>query len=188
LAQCHSDWVLGYVDEVWWSRLQQPNVHSWTDDEPLRLEQLSIEKSDPDAKAISCYGLLRAETEKVWLRFVEGRPVSAITIQFLEWVRQQLQQEGKKALLLVWDNASWHKSQAVRSWIRDHNHKARKQGGVRIIVCALPTKSPWLNRIEPYWVHGKRAVVEPKRKLSAAELITRVCDYYGCEQLSHLSK
>ena len=24
-------------------------------------------------------------------------------------------------LLLVWDNASWHGSQAVRIWIRDHN-------------------------------------------------------------------
>ena len=25
----------------------------------------------------------------------------------------------------------------------------------------LPSKSPWLNNIEPKWVHGKRAIVEP---------------------------
>ena len=37
-------------------------------------------------------------------------------------------------------------------------------------------------------VHGKRAVVEPQRKLTAKELVGRVCGYYGCEELPHLSK
>ncbi len=32
---------------------------------------------------------------------------------------------------------------------------------MRIVVCQLPVKSPWLNRIEPHWIHAKRAVVEP---------------------------
>lgn len=122
------------------------------------------------------------------LRFVQGRPVSSITICFLVWGIEQLQQEGKKALRLVWDNASWHISQAVRSWIRAHNREARKVGGVRLLICQLPTKSPWLNRIEPPWTHGKRAVVEPTRKLTAAELVARVCNYYGCAQFPHLSK
>jgi len=52
--------------------------------------------------------------------------------------------------------------------------------------CRRVARGP--SRIEPYWVHGKRAVVEPGRKLTATELIVRVCDYYGCEQYSHLSK
>ena len=26
---------------------------------------------------------------------------------------------------------------------------------------------PWLNRLEPHWVHGKRAIVEPARLLTA---------------------
>lgn len=59
-------------------------------------------------------------------------------------------------------------------------------GGVRIIPCWLPTKSPWLNRIEPKWVHGKRAIVEPARLLTASELRQRVCDYFGCEQVELL--
>jgi hypothetical protein len=29
-------------------------------------------------------------------------------------------------------------------------------------VCRLPVKSPWLNPIEPRWLHGKRAIVEPQ--------------------------
>jgi hypothetical protein len=179
---------LGYADEAWWSRLAQPGLHSWTDSEPLRLIENTVDKNDKDPKAICCYGMLRADTEKIWLRFVCGRPVSGITTKFLEWVCRGLVKEGKKALLLVWDNASWHISQAVRIWMRAPNRTAKQEGGVRIIVCQLPTKSPWLNRIEPHWVHGKRAVAEPGRKLTAAELISRICDYYRCKQLRPLSK
>ncbi len=138
--------MLGYLDEVWWSRLSQPKLHSWTERDGWRLEELVAEKADPDPKAISCSGLLRAETEKIWLRFVEGRPVSEVTTRFLAWVCERLAEEGKKALLLVWDNASWHISQAVRHWIRAHNRQAKREGRVRIIRCQLPTRSPWLNR------------------------------------------
>jgi len=41
---------------------------------------------------------------------------------------------------------------------------------VRIVVCQLPTKNPWLNPVEPYWDHGKRAIVEPDRILSKQEV------------------
>jgi hypothetical protein len=188
LAEANPEWVLGYADEVWWSRLTQPALFSWTESEPLRLQELTAEKTDPDPKALSCYGLLRADTETLWLRFVQGRPVSGITTQFLGWVCEQLVQEGKTALLLIWDNASWHISQEVRAWISVHNRQVKREGGARILRCQLPTKSPWLNRIEPHWVHGKQAVVEPERKLTAQELKQRVCDYYGLELLPHLSK
>ena len=188
LAGKHPEWVLGYVDEVWWSRLAQPSVYSWAEAEPLRLIERTVDKTDPDPKAVCCYGLLRADIEKMWLRFVGGRPVSSLTAKFLTWVLRQLAKEGKTALLVIWDNASWHRSQAVRSWIRAHNRKAKREKGVRILICQLPTKSPWLNRIEPHWVHGKRAAVEPERKLTARELIARICEYYGCKQLRHLSK
>ena len=69
------------------------------------------------------------------MRFVEGRPVSAVTCEFLRWVCAQLAAEGKRALLLVWDNASWHVSQLVRSWIKEHHRAAKRAGGVRILLC-----------------------------------------------------
>ena len=47
-------------------------------------------------------------------------------------------------------------------------------------------KSPWLNPIEPKWVHGKRAIVEPDRLLSAQEIMERVYAYYGCAEEAHL--
>ena len=123
----------------------------------------------------------------MWLRFVAGRPVSAVTIDFLGWCSAQLAAQGFTALLVIWDNASWHRSQAVRHWLRQHNRQVQRgAGGVRIVVCPLPSKSPWLNPIEPKWVHGKRAVSEPARLLSAAELEARVHAYYGCESEAHL--
>ena len=83
---------------------------------------------------------------------------------------------------------AWHVSARVRAWIKAHNRRARAGGGVRIVACYLPVKAPWLNAIEPKWVHGKRAVVEPDRKLTAAEVVERVCEYYGCERLDRLSQ
>src|SRR3712207_8497595 len=49
------------------------------------------------------------------------------------------------------------------------------RSGVRIVGCLLPKQSPWLNAIEPKWVHGKRKVIEPDGLLGAYELAERVC-------------
>ena len=138
---------------------------------------------------MACYGLLVrwAESAGSWheealLRFVDGRPVSTLTTQYLAWCCTELQAIGKQALLLIWDNAAWHVSHEVRTWIRRHNRKVKLAGyGVRILACYLPSKSPWLNAIEPKWVHGKRRVVEPARLLSANELIDRVYAAFDCD-------
>ncbi len=105
---------MGFEDEVWWSRLALPSLHAWSgDDGPPRLVQQSLAKDDPDPKAISCYGLYLPEFEETWLRFVDGRPVSGITTRFLSWCSEELAAVGKKVLVLVWDNASWHVSKEV---------------------------------------------------------------------------
>ncbi len=44
--------------------------------EPLRLQELSKDKDDPDPKALACYGMLSATCGRMHLRFVSGRPVS----------------------------------------------------------------------------------------------------------------
>ena len=189
MAGSHPDWVLGYQDETWWSRLALPTIHAWAaEGEPLRLVEQVVSKGDTDPKAVSCYGLLRADTGRMLLRFVSGRPVSQVTEDYLGWVCERLKAEGKKALLLVWDNASWHVSRRVRAWIKTHNRRAKQEDGVRVVACYLPVKSPWLNPIEPKWAHGKKAIVEPERLLAAGEVRTRVCDYYGCEHLEPLTQ
>jgi transposase len=157
--------------------------------EPLHLQELSVSKEDPDPKALSCYGLLEPDRKTIQWRFVDGRPVSHVTTAFVEWLCQQLQPQGQHVLVLIWDNASWHVSQEVRRWLQQHNRRVlAAQRGVRIIPCWLPTKSPWLNRIEPHWVHGKRAISEPARLLTAQEVERRVCDYFGCQVVEHLAQ
>ena len=192
LAEGRPEWVVGFLDETWFSRLARPALNSWSEaGEPLRLIEQSVAKDDPSeaTKAISCYGLYVPGLEKVWVRFVDGRPVSGISTRFLSWCCQQLRAAGKKVWVLIWDNASWHISKEVREWIASHNRKVKNggQGGVRIISCLLPIKSPWLNSMEPKWVHGKRKVVEPDGLLTAHELAERVCAVFDCPHYEHLS-
>ncbi|MDQ6906316.1 MAG: transposase [Chloroflexota bacterium] len=191
----HPTWALGFADEVWWSRVARPKLSSWAAaDTPLRLIEQTVAHGDPDPKALACYGVLVRQwndqgqrDEQVWLRFVDGRPISEITTQFLAWCCERLAAAGKTALLLVWDNASWHISKAVRAWIGSHNRAAKQEGaGVRIVSCFLPSKSPWLNPIEPKWMHGKRHIVEPTRLLTADEIAERVCACFGCLHEPHL--
>lgn len=155
------------------------------------LERDKPDKADPEPAALCCYGTLRADNGQMLLRFVQGQPVSATTTEYLSWLSEYLSAKGAKVLLLVWDNAPWHVSKCVRSWIVEHNQAARTaqrcgKAGLRILVFNLPVKSPWLNPIEPKWVHGKKAIVEPTRKLSAAEVRARVCGYFDCEPLESL--
>jgi hypothetical protein len=121
-------------------------LSSWAEEgKPMRLLQQSVAKDDPEPKAISCYGLYVPEFDQTWLRFVDGRPVSGITTRFLEWSCEKLEALGRKVLLLIWDNASWHISREVRRWLGKHNRQVKSSGeGVRIVSCLLPKQSPWL--------------------------------------------
>ena len=141
----------------------------------------AVAKGEP--KALACYGLLLRwweaaagePTEALWLRFVDGRPLSGVTTQYLAWCCTKLAAAGKTALLLVWDNASWHVSQEVRTWIAAHNRQVKAgEATVRIVSCPLPVKSPWLNPIEPQRAHSKRKIVEPARLLPAREVVWRI--------------
>jgi hypothetical protein len=161
----------------------------------MRAIECSPAALDPDPKALACYGLLVScpadpawADEQVWLRFVDGRPVSGLTTQFLAWCCSKLAAQGKTALLMPWDNAPWHVSRMVKDWLREHNRTVKQSGeGVRIIACPLPTKSPWLNPIEPHWMHGKRAVAAPDRLLTADELAERACAHFQCTYEPHLA-
>jgi hypothetical protein len=190
VAAADPEWAAGFLDECWWSRLALPNLSSWSEEgKPLRLIQKSVAKDDPEPKALSCYGLYLPELDgETWLRFVDGRPVSSVTTRFLSWCCKKLQAAGKKVVVLIWDNASWHVSKELRRWLGRHNREVKESGcGVRIVSCLLPKQSPWLNAIEPKWVHAKRKVVEPNGLLGAYDLADRVCRVFDCPHYEHLS-
>ena len=55
-------------------------------------------------------------------------------------------------------------------------------------MCGLPVKAPWRNPIEPKWMHGKRAIVEPDRKLTADEVRERVYKHFEVEPTEPLKQ
>ena len=101
-------WAIGFLDEVWWSRFALPQASAWQDqEEPVRFSEQRWQKADPDAKALACYGMLWQRgpadapvRDQMSLRFVDGRPVSNLTTQFLAWCCTNLEAQGKRAWLL----------------------------------------------------------------------------------------
>ena len=136
---------------MWWSRFALPQLSAQAERKitPCAWWNRQAQKGDPDPKALACYGVLWQQgpieepvRKQMSLRFVTGRPVSAITTQFLEWCCTRLQAQHKTSWLLIWDNASFHVSKMVRTWIREHNRLVKAEGkGVRILPLFLPTKS-----------------------------------------------
>jgi hypothetical protein len=191
LAVTHPTWGLGFGDEVWWRRLAQPAMHTWAPDaQALRWGEKARPTADSEPQALACYGLLMRhvpnQPAQRRLRCVARRPVSTETTALLAWCSERLAAQGLTAGRLLWDNASWHISHEGRTWLRQHNHHVKQTGqGVRLLACRLPSQSPWLHPIAPKWVHGKRAIVEPDRVLSAREIMDRVYTYYGCAEEAH---
>jgi hypothetical protein len=134
MAAKHPGLVLGFEDEVWWSREAQPHMHAWSDDKPVRLVEKAVPAKAPEGKAVACYGFYVPAVHHMLLRFVRGSPVSVVTCAFLAWLATYFTARGKRALVLIWDNASWHVSQAVQEWINAHNRTANHEGGCRLIV------------------------------------------------------
>ena len=176
-AMARPTWALGFGDEGWWSRLAQPNQHCWTDtDTTYKLQELTPPTDDPDPKALACYGLLvrpgpqqaGPDVAPVWRwaarerchdRFpgvVRRAPRGARLHRFAVDLGQCL--------------VAPQPGGAAPGYASTISRSSGGATGGRIVVCPLPSKSPWLNPIEPQWVHGKRAVSEPDRLLSADEL------------------
>ena len=182
-ARRRPDWEVGFQDECCWSRVTEPEQQAWSEKkQALKLRDKTPDLPKEERKALACYGIWFSQREAMQLRFVEGRPVSAVTEEFLEWGATEREQPDKRALLLVWDNASWHVSRRVREWVREHNRQVKRghKEGVRLVVCPLPSRSPWLNPIEPKWLHGKRAISEPDAVLDEVELMARVYEHFAC--------
>jgi transposase len=103
-------------------------------------------------------------------------------------VLRQTRRYGQKGFAVDLGQRKLAQEQIRQKLEASHNREVRETGlGVRIVVCFLPKKSPWLNPIEPMWVHAKRKVVEPDELLSADELAERVCGVFGCAHESHLA-
>jgi hypothetical protein len=130
-------------------------------------------------KALACYGAVRQDTQERYLFFADGQPNTDNTIRMLERLLSVARREEKRVLAVIWDRASWHKSKKLKQWNYMYNQVAKQNGDVRLLTCLLPIKSPWLNPMEPHWLHAKRKVAEFDGDLSVNVLKDRLCaDFY----------
>ena len=183
-AKQHPDWLLFDQDECWFSRFAQPKAHAWAlPGEALRFVQREPQRDETE-KALACFGAVRQDTGQVTVAFSEGQPNSEHMWAFIRALLAVARQAGKRVVVLIWDNASWHKSRRIEHWIRSYNQRAKATGDVRLITHLLPIKSPWLNPIEPRWVHAKRGVCEPDGELTPPELRRRIGKHFNTEPLA----
>ena len=71
--------------------------------------------------------------------------------QFVEFLRQLLEANSERRLVLVIDNASYHRTKAIHQLLDDHAD--------HVFVIWLPPYSPELNLIEGLWGYLKRSAL-----------------------------
>jgi len=68
------------------------------------------------------------------------------------------QARGKRWLVVIWDNASWHTGKMLRRWVCEYNRQAKQSGRIRWLLVSLPRRSPWLNPLAAIFGQAKRRV------------------------------
>ena len=168
-------------DECWFSRFAQPNLHAWSaQNDRLRLVERKPTYNEPE-KALACFGAVHQETQQTYLYFWDGQPNSEHMWVFIMGILALARQAEIRVVVMIWDRATWHKSKRLRQWIRAYNHAAKQTGQPRLLTFLLPEKSPWLNPIEPRWIHAKRKTCQPDGELPASELKRRLTAHFGTE-------
>lgn len=91
-----------------------------------------------------------------------------MTWQFLAKRLERYEALGRRWLVVLWDNASWHKGKLMEQ-VRGWNREARRRQGIRLVPVALPKRSPWLYPLEPISGQAKRRVLGNRCFGDAAE-------------------
>jgi transposase len=85
----------------------------------------------------------------------------------------------QKKIVLIWDNASWHRSKTVREWLQKTTFN--------ITLIAFPTYAPELNPQEHVWKAGRSTVTHNKFiddiDLAASEFVAKLNNTLYCYNL-----
>jgi transposase len=174
MARAAPDGAAFWFDQSWFSRWPY-RFRAWAaKDHPLRVAQRWSEEVDTTA----LYAALDDESQEAFLHWAIGQPNSEETVQFLEALMTHCTQTGLRFIVLIWDKASWHTSKRTRGWIRAYNRRAKEEARTRLIVCQLPTRSPWLMPLESIFGWTKHQVLGGRLFQTVAQLQTAVERYF----------
>jgi transposase len=174
MARAAPDGTVFWLDQSWFSRWPY-RFRAWAaKDARLRVAQRWSEKVDTTA----LYAALDDESQEAFLRWSTGQPDSEETVQFLEALMIHCTQNGLRFIVLIWDKASWHTSKRTQGWIRAYNRRAKEEARTRLIVCQLPTRSPWLMPLEPIFGWTKHQVLGGRLFQTVSQLQVAVERYF----------
>lgn len=115
-------------------------------------ERLTVQVTNPKERQ-SYFGALEAKSGEVVLSEADYAN-SHTTVNFLETLQNHY--TGKQ-VWVIWDNASYHRSQTVKQYLEKINGQLpEKQWPLTLLHFA--TNAPEQNPIEAVWLQGKRQV------------------------------
>jgi transposase len=174
MARTAPDGAAVWLDQSWFARWPY-RFRAWVHKKaPLHVAQRWNEPVDTTA----LYATLDDETQEAFLRWAQGQPDSEQTIHFLEALMVHWTQQGKRFIVLFWDRAPWHTSAKTRRWIRVYNQRAKQEGLTRLIICSLPSRSPWLMPLESIFGWTKHQILGGRVFNTVAELRAAVEHYF----------
>jgi transposase len=128
-----------YWDQFWRNLLHLPMAGSYS-------PKGDFQRIPPNERlSLSVYLALDMKTRETYHLYMPYC-CSEYTIAALkEWIEEY---SDHRALVILWDKASWHTSGMVKEFVRSWNRYAKAHGKVRLIIHTFPTKAPWLNPME----------------------------------------
>lgn len=136
-ARQDSSWLLVDQDECWFSRFAQSSTNAWYEaDAPVYLMQSEPKRAETQ-QALASYGAVRQDNEAVLVSFSSGQPDRLETWQFVMGLLVIARAENKRVLVIIWDNANWHKSKELRQWIRAYNQGLPKPSTSHVCWCIV---------------------------------------------------
>jgi transposase len=127
-------------------------------------ERLTVQVANPK-KRQSYFGALDAKSGAVVLSEAEYAN-SDTTVSFLEILQKNY---SGKQLWVIWDNASYHKSQTVRAYLEKINGQLPENQWPLTLLHFAPN-APEQNPIESVWLHAKTQI----RKLAGLDCFQQV--------------
>jgi transposase len=94
---------------------------------------------------LAVYLALDMKTREAYHLYMPYCRSECTIVSLKEWIREYA---DHRALVIMWDKASWHTSGKVRGFVRRWNRYAKRHGKVRVLLHKFPTKAPWLNPME----------------------------------------
>jgi transposase len=131
--------ALLYWDQFWRNLLHLPMAGSYS-------PKKDFQRIPPNERlSLSVYLALDMKTRETYHLYMPYCCSECTIASLKEWIREYA---DHRALVILWDKASWHTAGMVRDFVRRWNRYAKCHGKVRVIIHTFPTKAPWLNPME----------------------------------------